>query len=471
MKASFIRGVSFFFALNILIKPIWVFGIDMAVQNTLGPEVYGGYFAVLNLCLMFAILLDLGINMSNTRNVAGETVEIRDHFSSLLGLRLLLFFLFMLSVGGIAIVLGYDVRMLKMLAWLGVNQFLLASLLFLRSYVGGLRWFTWDAFLSVADKLFMVILIGILLYGFADFQLSYFIGGQTLAYTLALLIALVVLRKQLANMSLRPKMDIMRKRLKEALPYATLILLMGLYTRMDGVMIERMRGEEASGMYAGAFRLLDVVIQIGVLFSFVLIPVFTRKLQLKAFYGTLMRSSFNLLLSISLSITVVSVFFHRELIEVFYRHATPQMALTFAFLMASLPAFYLGYLFGSALTAGGQTKVLNRIAVGGLLVNFFLNLIAIYYYGELGAAVTTLITQWTAALLQMYSARKIYRIRIASSQWMSLGMMMLSQWIIFSALMMYFSWQMSLLLGGLVAMTTPFWFRLIQVRRLLALRQ
>jgi O-antigen/teichoic acid export membrane protein len=471
MRASFIRGVSFFFALNILIKPIWVFGIDMAVQNTLGPEVYGGYFAVLNLCLMFAILLDLGINMSNTRNVAGETVEIRDHFSSLLGLRLLLFFLFMLSVGGIAIVLGYDVRMLKMLAWLGVNQFLLASLLFLRSYVGGLRWFTWDAFLSVADKLFMVILIGILLYGFADFQLSYFIGGQTLAYTLALLIALVVLRKQLANMSLRPKMDIMRKRLKEALPYATLILLMGLYTRMDGVMIERMRGEEASGMYAGAFRLLDVVIQIGVLFSFVLIPVFTRKLQLKAFYGTLMRSSFNLLLSISLSITVVSVFFHRELIEVFYRHATPQMALTFAFLMASLPAFYLGYLFGSALTAGGQTKVLNRIAVGGLLVNFFLNLIAIYYYGELGAAVTTLITQWTAALLQMYSARKIYRIRIASSQWMSLGMMMLSQWIIFSALMMYFSWQMSLLLGGLVAMTTPFWFRLIQVRRLLALRQ
>jgi O-antigen/teichoic acid export membrane protein len=471
MKTSFIRGVGFFFALNILIKPIWVFGIDMVVQNTLGPEVYGGYFAVLNLCLMFAILLDLGINMSNTRNVAGETVEIREHFSSLLGLRLTLFFLFMLSIGAIAIILGYELRMLKMLVWLGVNQFFLASLLFLRSYVGGLRWFTWDAFLSVADKLFMVILIGVLLYGVSDFQLSYFIGGQTLAYVLALVIALVILNKQLSNISFRPDISVMRMRLKEALPYATLILLMGLYTRMDGVMIERMRGEEASGMYAGAFRLLDVVIQIGVLFSFVLIPVFTRKLQLKAFYGTLMRSSFNLLLSISLSISLVSVFFHQELIELFYRHATPQMGLTFAVLMASLPAFYMGYLFGSALTAGAQTKVLNRIAIGGLVMNFFLNIAAIYYYGELGAAVTTLITQWMAALLQMYAARKIYRIRIAWSQWTSLALMLLSQWLIFSAFMMYFSWQMSLMLGGIIVMTTPFWFRLIRIRHLLALRQ
>jgi len=473
MQASFIRGVSFFFVLNILIKPIWIFGIDMVVQNRVGPEIYGEYFAVLNLTLMFAVLLDAGINMSNTRNVAGETGNIGDFFPSLVGLRFSLLILFLLVVGSIGIVLGYDSKMMGMLAWLGFNQFLLASVLFVRSYVGGLRWFSWDAFLSIADKVFMVLVVGYFLYFQKEktFQIEYLIAGQTAAYFLALSTGLGVIRRELGKMQWLPKIAVMRKKLREALPYATLILLMGLYTRMDGVMIERISGKEASGMYAGAFRLLDIAIQMGVLFSFVLIPIITRKIQQKAYFGTLMRSSFNLLLSISLSAVVISVFFKNEIIHLFYLHATPRMSITFAVLMCTLPAFYMGYLFGSALTAGGQTRILNRIAIGGLIINFFLNIIAISLYGELGAAVTTLITQWLAALLQMIAAKRIYNIKIAKIQWASLVAMMFTQYGVYLAASMVFRWEISLVIGGIFALSTPFLFKLVLPSRLVSLRQ
>ncbi|MCC5918884.1 MAG: oligosaccharide flippase family protein [Cryomorphaceae bacterium] len=473
MQRKFLSGITFFFVLNILIKPLWVFGIDMAVQNRVGADVYGSYFALLNLTLMFAILLDLGINMSNTRNVAGNENSIRDFFPSLFFLRIILLILFSLVVGAVGIALGYEALMIKWLAWMIFNQFLFSFLMFIRSYVGGLQWFNWDAFLSVADKLLMVIILGFALYTpfiKGDFRIEYLIGGQTAAYSIAIITGVLVIRKKLPELSWKFDSTLIKQKLREALPYATLILVMGLYTRLDGVMIERLRGSNESGMYAGAFRLLDIAIQMGVLYSFVLIPVFTKKLQSRAFHGTLIRASFNLLLSISLSATVLVTVFNQELVHLFYLHATTKMGLTLAVLMASLPAFYLGYLFGSALTAGGKTKILNRIAVGGLLMNFTLNLLFIPKYGEIGAALTTLITQWLAAALQMWAAKKVFKITIARKQFIALMWMVIIQFVVYMSIKTVAPWGVAVIVGGLISMATPFALRLVSPAQLKQIR-
>lgn len=472
MRGKFLSGITFFFALNILIKPVWVFGIDMVVQNRVGAEVYGGYFALLNITLMFAILLDLGISMSNTRSVAGDATSIKMYFPSLFFLRIILLVFFSLLVGATGIILGYDTYMLTLLGWMIINQFLLSSILFIRSYVGGLQWFKWDAFLSVADKITVIIIVGGLLYANSNntFRIEYLIGGQTAAYSLALLTGAGVLRKQLAAMNWSFDWHRMKKKLRLALPYASLILVMGLYTRLDGVMIERMKGSEASGLYAGAFRLLDIAIQIGVLYSFVLIPVFTRKLQSKQFYGTLMRTSFNLLLAVSFSAAVLVIVFNQDLVQWLYLHATKSMGTSLAVLMSTLPAFYMGYLFGSALTAGGKTKILNRIALGGLAINFTLNIILINMYSEVGAAVATAITQWTAALLQMWAAKKAFGIRIHNSQWITLFSMIVIQYLTYRMLLLIFDWPVALIGGGIVAVTSAFALGLINVKKLQSLR-
>jgi O-antigen/teichoic acid export membrane protein len=471
MRGKFLSGITFFFALNILIKPIWVFGIDMVVQNRVGADVYGSYFALLNVTLMFAILLDLGINMSNTRNVAGDASSIKSYFPSLFFLRIFLLVLFALVVGALGVILGYNRHMLGLLGWMVVNQFLLSSILFIRSYVGGLQWFNWDAFLSVADKILVIIIVGAVLFtSDSTFQIEYLIGGQTIAYSLALLTGVGILRKQLLSMHWAFDRSRIWEKLRQALPYATLILVMGLYTRLDGVMIERMKGSEASGMYAGAFRLLDIAIQIGVLYSFVLIPVFTKRLQSKQLYGSLMRSSFNLLLSVSLSAAVAAVVFHQELVALFYQHSTRSMGVSLAVLMATLPAFYMGYLFGSALTAGGKTTILNRIALGGLFINFVLNIALIHLYAEVGAAIATAITQWSAALLQMWAAKRVFRIRIDPKQWTSLAALVILQTVVYLILNAFIDWHYALVIGGAWAALSPFAFQLININKLKRIR-
>ena len=45
---GFVGSLLLLILLNVLVKPLWIFGIDRQVQNITGYAAYGGYFALLN---------------------------------------------------------------------------------------------------------------------------------------------------------------------------------------------------------------------------------------------------------------------------------------------------------------------------------------------------------------------------------------------------------------------------------------
>ncbi|MFI5220594.1 MAG: polysaccharide biosynthesis protein, partial [Bacteroidia bacterium] len=61
MQKKFITNLGFLLFLNLLIKPFWILGIDRSVQNTVGAEIYGQYYALFNFSFLLNILLDIGI--------------------------------------------------------------------------------------------------------------------------------------------------------------------------------------------------------------------------------------------------------------------------------------------------------------------------------------------------------------------------------------------------------------------------
>ena len=65
-QKDFIFNVILLIFLNLLIKPFWILGIDVGVQNRVGAENYGLYFAVFNFTFLFNMLLDMGITNSTT---------------------------------------------------------------------------------------------------------------------------------------------------------------------------------------------------------------------------------------------------------------------------------------------------------------------------------------------------------------------------------------------------------------------
>src|SRR6478672_9205778 len=84
---SFFKGLSWLLVLNLLIKPVWIFFIDRNVQNAVGHEAYGRYFALLNLSFLFLFLSDAGLsNMMNQRLASEHPVQLRQYGSIKLAL-------------------------------------------------------------------------------------------------------------------------------------------------------------------------------------------------------------------------------------------------------------------------------------------------------------------------------------------------------------------------------------------------
>ncbi len=86
----FIKNILFVIAVNVLVKPIWVFFIDRTVQNTVATGSYGTYAALLNLSIIFQTVLDFGISSYNSRTIAQNPDKLPELFPAMLSARLLL---------------------------------------------------------------------------------------------------------------------------------------------------------------------------------------------------------------------------------------------------------------------------------------------------------------------------------------------------------------------------------------------
>ena len=241
-----------------------------------------------------------------------------------------------------------------------------------------------------------------------------FENKQTAAYLITALITFFILNSKIEKIKLNLDISFFIVFLKKSYPYALLILLMTFYYRIDSVMIERMLpdGKTQSGIYAQSFRILDAVSMIAFLFATLLLPMFSRMIKSKENVSSLLGLSFKLLIVPAIIFSISSYFYAKQIISLLYTSHIQESAPIFSLLMISFIFISTTYIFGTLLTANGSIKTLNIIATGGVIVNFILNLILIPYYKAYGATIASVLTQVVTALLQVYFALKIFKMKI-----------------------------------------------------------
>ncbi|HNX80239.1 MAG TPA: hypothetical protein PKJ24_10145, partial [Prolixibacteraceae bacterium] len=158
MRRKFVTNLLLLISLNLLIKPFWVLGIDRTVQNVVGAESYGLYFALFNFSIILNILLDIGITNFNNRNISQHTFLVKKHVSNIIGLKLILAVIYALICLITGAVIGYNRVQFHLLLFLILNQFLISFTLYLRSNISALQFFRTDSLLSVLDRTLMIII-------------------------------------------------------------------------------------------------------------------------------------------------------------------------------------------------------------------------------------------------------------------------------------------------------------------------
>lgn len=452
-QRKFIINLAILIILNLLIKPFWILGIEPIVQYHVGNANYGEYFTLFNFSFLLNILLDFGITNFNNKNIAQNNHLLTKHFSSLLTLKLLLGVLYLVVTMIFAMLIGYDFRYMKLLFILALNQFFISFILYLRSNLLGLHLFKTDSLISVLDRVIMIIIcLGLLLnWVGVGIDIMNFVYAQTIAYALTALIAFWVVLKETHTFKLKWNRAFNFMILKKSFPFAILVLLMTFYNRLDAVMIERIlphkslyvsalldkikaskilienqnirdiiksvehgminTGATQAGIYAKAFRLLDAANMIAYLFAIQLLPIFSRMIEYKESVEQLVKLAFTLLITPAIIVSIGCAFYAKELCAIINQGVTDS-AEVFSILMFCFTAISTTYIFGTLLTANGNLKQLNTMAICGIAVNIILNLILIPQYRALGSAVSSLATQFITALAQVLIAAKIFRFKI-----------------------------------------------------------
>ncbi len=428
MQRKFLTNLGLMLFLNLLIKPVWIFAIDRNVQNVVGAMDYGFYFDLLNFSFLFNIFLDLGITNFNNRNIAQNQQLLNKHFSAIVVLKFLLALVYIFIAFSVAFLMKYKADQMRLLVWLAFNQILTSFILYLRSNVSGLLMFKTDSILSVLDRILMILFCSILLWGHitaTKFRIEWFVYSQTAAYGITVLIASLIVIKKASFRKLSVNWPFFLMIIKRSLPFASLVLLMTLYNRLDPVMLGKLLPDKATapgseintahfqvGIYANGFRLLDAANMIAYLFSVLLISVFARMIKRKESVEKMVKLSFTILITIAVIFAFGCIFYSNEIMKLLYWEHFDRSAEVFKLLMGGFIAVSTTYIFGTLLTANGNLKQLNIISLIGLVINFSMNLILIPRLLAVGSAYASLVTQFFIAIIQVIIVQKIFKFKI-----------------------------------------------------------
>jgi len=415
MQKIFLRNLLFIFSINLIVKPLYVFGVEVGVQNTLGATTYGLYFALLNSAYLLQILNDFGLQVFNNREVAIDRGQLASLVPGLGRLKLGLSVLFLILLAFLGLALGYRGD-LYLLLIIGLNLILASFVLFVRSGISGLGLYRTDSLLSALDKLLMVLIIGGFLFflPFGRFTLLHFVLGQTASFALTLLVAWLLLMRHGAFVRRRIPIEQIKGLARRALPYALIVFLMTLYTRSDGVMIKALLpdGNYEAGIYAAGYRILDALNMIAFLFAVMLLPMFSKALSSEEQLNALLDEGMRYMAALVIPVCIFSVLYAQQVMHLLYVQADAYWATVFARLMITFAATGVMYVLGTLLTAAGKIRSMNYIYGVTVALNVLLNFALIPVFKAAGAALATLVTQLFAAASIAFLCRRLVSIRI-----------------------------------------------------------
>jgi O-antigen/teichoic acid export membrane protein len=392
-----------------LVKPVWIFGIDRQVQNFTGFSAYGQYFALLNLCIVFNFLLDLGISTYFNQAVAARQVSGIKLFSDALNSKFWLSFLFTLVIISVAYLSG--IREFKLLFMLIIMQIGNSFLLFIRSYLTAAQHYRQDAIISITDKLFVILIVGMIIL-FPDFtgpiSIFRFVAIQLAGIVIAIALGTFFLFRNVENFFFMPFSGLNKEVLISSLPFAINIFLMTIMLRSDGFLLERLHpdGAAEAGIYAAGFRLLDSFNMVGFLIAGFLLPFISRHWPEINRFSPVLLACRHLLLLGSLFVAVFSLAAPEYIAMLLYHRDDQHTVEIIRIILLALPALSLIHIYGTTLTATRNMHTFLRISLFFSAITVLLNLIFIPTYGAMACAIIAVSAQSIYAITLIYFARK-----------------------------------------------------------------
>jgi len=410
LKNSFVGYAAFSGAVHLLVKIGWVLGMEPAVQRTLGNAEWGRYFSAYSLAGMLLVVLDAGLSTHQTRVLSTRPESMPAVFRHQLGLKLLLFFLYLICLLAAHTLLGWPKEQFQLLMVLGLFQGFLSWNAFLRAFMAAQGKFRGEALLANLDKFLLMLMLGM---AFALGHSKWLSGGTPYAWLLASvalfswLVTLVIMLRQVGMSGPWFPFNEWKQALRQGMPYAVLTLIMGVYLRLELVWMRTFlpagpETDQMLGVYAAAWRPLEAFFQFSALFSVIVLPMAARWIGSGKNLNTLWWTVISSMGLLAWVLSGLLFAFPMPMTKGLYLQDLEATAALMSSLAPGLLGLSISLIAGVFLTAAG--KIRSLIAVAGISAGFqvLADALFISWAGSTGAAWAFNLGQGISAVLLLF---------------------------------------------------------------------
>ncbi len=438
----------------------------MEVQDQVGHAEWGLYAALLSFGFLFITLSDLGINQYATKMLAGDPGLMRSYFPNLLSFKFFLTLLYPVIMGVVAWLLGYPEQHIYFLVLLCLVHSGGQLMNFFRANFQAMQRFSLDGFLSVFDRIILLLITIYLFY--TQLDISRFIYARVVTVILSVIVFYGLIIRMYGWF--KPKLDIplVRNIITYSLSLALMTVLYSIHDKVDQVMLERLAGEKENGLYAGAYRWLEAFS----MYMWTVLPIFFARF---AFYVKDLKEQEKLLhkgqIITSLPLTLVSIFvwfYGEKLLFLFDQSSPEEIAVMTQCLQAVFVALWLNgnfAIFSTLLTATGHENAVNVFAGISIVVNIGLNWYFIPIHGAIASAWTTVISYLILSICYIFYFQLRLSIKVPYTQIVKLFILTGAVWLLFYLLdMQGWDWRIVTGVGVLAIGGMSFGLRLFSVQ-------
>lgn len=418
LKKEFIINLMLLLLANMLVKPLYIFGIDRNVQLIVGTENYGDYISLLNFTFILQFVNDFGLQNWVNRTIGQQTSHTRSIYSQILSLKIILAF----GYFGLTMILGYfwflPENRMHLLIQLALNQFLVSSIFFLRASISGLGFYKTDSLLSILDRLILIIVCGVFIWNqnwvsFVDIQ--WFASMQTLSLILVFIICVLLLIKENFKFKFhRIRWDEIKYLLNKSFPFALVYLFYVLLTKSDGILLVKLLkdGSFQAGCFSASMRLYEAGTMISLVFAGLLISMFSRNASDTEKLTVLLKTSWSILWVITVSVSLWIIFNRVEINRYLYPNSTVSWDQMLGVLMVGFIPGSMNFILGAYFQALHKEQQLWKLYACLAILALLINSIQVLYYGAIGSAFVFSFFQWILLIIQICQTEmkeKIYR--------------------------------------------------------------
>lgn len=356
----------------------------------LGVDSFGTFLFILTYVNFFAIIIELGANNQIlVREISQDPASAGKVIGNAIIMKLLIGALVILPCCAVIGFLGYPLH-LRTLVYIASLSFLLSAE---GAYISVFRSRLEMVYPTATDILTALLKLGFFLYLiYVKAPLFFFVAGVILVRLPGFF-----LNMTLSGRLIKPEFKIdfatWKRLIAESWPLVLTAVSVMIFTRIDQLMLFKIKGAEAVGYYSAAVKLVEVLGLLPGAFMLSVFPLMSEYFKKSGHsFEKSYRLAFKYVTLIIIPIAVGTTLLSGQIIELCYGKAFTPSSAALAILIWSEIWVFVGMVNSGILVAANQQKTYLVLTSISAVINIVLNLLLIPLYSFIGAAIAAVIS-------------------------------------------------------------------------------